>query len=124
MRCNAILIMKRTPSVKKSIQMWVDPARLENIEGPLNQRLDKLLDDLRRSRKGNIYWATDERGEYIRCQGKILVDIQAVDEPYFGGSSASLEITYKCNECGCTSFMGRVPTDTTNFLQTILDKME
>ena len=38
--------------------------------------------------------------EIERCNGKIIATIKAIDEPYFGGSSAQLEITYKCNRCG------------------------
>lgn len=38
------------------------------------------------------------------CDGNIICEVSAVDEPYFGGSSASLEIKYKCDKCGQTYF--------------------
>lgn len=38
----------------------------------------------------------------IPCGGNIKVTIEAVDEPEWGGTSASLEISYKCDKCGCT----------------------
>jgi hypothetical protein len=38
------------------------------------------------------------------CQGKVSVEVKAVDEPYMGGSSASLEVEYKCSICGCTYY--------------------
>ena len=43
------------------------------------------------------------------CGGTIKVWIQALDEPYFGGSSASLEVEWKCDRCGWIAF--EFPTD-------------
>jgi hypothetical protein len=45
-----------------------------------------------------------------RCGGNIIVTVEAVNEPYFGGTSASLEITYKCDKCGCTWYP-ELPTE-------------
>lgn len=33
------------------------------------------------------------------CGGKIVASIQAIDEPYYGGHSATLEVEYKCQRC-------------------------
>lgn len=42
----------------------------------------------------------DTKVENLRhCDGKITVEIKAVDEPYYGGSSAMLEVNYKCDKC-------------------------
>jgi hypothetical protein len=38
------------------------------------------------------------------CGGDIEAEVEAVDEPYFGGSSATLEINYKCVRCGNPCF--------------------
>ena len=37
---------------------------------------------------------------YEICQGRVKVTIKAEDEPYYGGSSASLSIEYICDSCG------------------------
>lgn len=34
------------------------------------------------------------------CDGEIVATVEAVDEPYFGGTSAALNISYICNKCG------------------------
>jgi hypothetical protein len=34
------------------------------------------------------------------CGGAITATVTAVDEPFFGGTSAELEISYGCNQCG------------------------
>ena len=44
------------------------------------------------------------------CGGNIIVTVEAVDEPYFGGTSSTLEITYKCDKCGCTWYP-ELPTE-------------
>lgn len=38
------------------------------------------------------------------CDGNIICEVRAVDEPYYGGSSAELQIRYKCDKCGQTYF--------------------
>jgi hypothetical protein len=45
-----------------------------------------------------------------RCDGRIVATVAAVDEPYFGGTSSILEVTYKCEACGNTHFPD-LPTD-------------
>jgi hypothetical protein len=46
------------------------------------------------------------------CIGDIEVSIMAQDEPYFGGSSARLEVQWNCNNCGCTYHPEReLPTE-------------
>jgi Zn-finger nucleic acid-binding protein len=39
------------------------------------------------------------------CGGNIIVTV-----PYFGGTSSTLEITYKCDKCGCTWYP-ELPTE-------------
>lgn len=41
---------------------------------------------------------------YETCDGDVVVKILAVDEPYFGGSSAKLSVEFKCKKCGCTHY--------------------
>lgn len=47
----------------------------------------------------------------VRCDGNIIATIQAVDEPYMGGHSAELEVTYKCDKCGA-NFFNELPMHT------------
>lgn len=39
-----------------------------------------------------------------RCGGAIVSGVRAVDEPYFGGCSAALELTFSCADCGNAYF--------------------
>lgn len=43
-------------------------------------------------------------GEIWECQGKIKVHILAEEDPYFGGTSAVLRVTFKCDTCGNTNY--------------------
>ena len=38
------------------------------------------------------------------CEGRIVATVAAHDEPEWGGSRAVLEIAYKCDVCGATTF--------------------
>ena len=38
--------------------------------------------------------------EIERCKGKIIAIVKAINEPYFGGSSAQLDVEYTCSRCG------------------------
>lgn len=42
--------------------------------------------------------------ELIRCAGRIVATISAIEEPYFGGTSAEISIKYRCDTCGCDIF--------------------
>lgn len=53
-----------------------------------------------------------------RCDGNIIATVAAVDEPYMGGTSAKLEIEYKCDKCGET-FYNELPEDAES-LSTVL----
>lgn len=46
----------------------------------------------------------------VRCDGALVASVKAVDEPYMGGSSASLEILVTCERCGHTYHGPSVPT--------------
>jgi len=47
---------------------------------------------------------------YYVCQGLIQSSVLAVEEPYMGGVSASLEVTFACNTCGW-NFYPHLPTN-------------
>ena len=38
------------------------------------------------------------------CEGKIIAEVRAEDEPYYGGTSANLVVNFTCDRCGCTYF--------------------
>ncbi len=63
-------------------------------------------------------------GEMYECQGKVTAEIVAEDEPYMGGSSASLEVIFKCDTCGHT-YYPNLPTKYTinEWVNGILDKL-
>jgi len=42
--------------------------------------------------------------DFVECAGEIIATVEAVDEPDWGCSYASLEINYKCNKCGIQHF--------------------
>lgn len=37
--------------------------------------------------------------DYEICGGNLTAHVKAEDEPYFGGSSASLNVYFKCDKC-------------------------
>jgi len=37
------------------------------------------------------------------CDGNVSIDIELIDEPFFGGSSTVINITTKCSKCKCVS---------------------
>lgn len=43
---------------------------------------------------------------FSKCTGNVRIRVSAEDEPYFGGTSASLNIEYKCDHCGQTNYSG------------------
>jgi hypothetical protein len=45
-----------------------------------------------------------DNGEMWECQGKVKAHIVAEDEPYMGGSSAVLRVTFRCDTCGHTNY--------------------
>lgn len=45
------------------------------------------------------------------CGGEIKASVAARDEPYMGGTSATLEITYVCKRCGHTYHGPDLPDD-------------
>lgn len=62
-----------------------------------------------------------------RCGGRLLVEVDAHDEPYMGGTYAQLEVAVTCELCGSEFHPGRqVPNiiNINNWLQSILDKMK
>lgn len=67
-------------------------------------------------------------GYWEKCDGDIEIDIQAQDEPYFGGSSASLRVEFRCSVCGNSYYPDRnLPSgesDINQWLNTILKEMK
>ena len=51
-----------------------------------------------------------KKEDFIKCDGDIVASIEAVDEPDWGCSYASLRIDYKCNKCGA-SYFPELPQD-------------
>jgi len=66
-------------------------------------------DDLSDELKKRFESLTPPKGSEV-CGGNIIVTVEAIDEPQWGGTSASLEITYKCDNCGCTWYP-ELPTE-------------
>ena len=59
-----------------------------------------------------------------KCDGEIIAHISAINEPYFGGTSAELSIEYKCSKCGCTNdwpVYSRLPLDENALSQFVTD---
>lgn len=56
------------------------------------------------------------------CDGNIICEISAVDEPYYGGSSACLEIKYRCDKCGQTCFK-HLPQNSSELSKFMTDKI-
>ena len=42
--------------------------------------------------------------DYEICDGNVTGKIEAVEEPYMGGTSASLEVNYECDKCKNTYY--------------------
>ena len=58
------------------------------------------------------------------CGGNIIVTVEAVNEPDWGGTHALLEITYKCDKCGC-KWYPELPTEynISKFLTKAIEEM-
>lgn len=96
MRCNCVLTLKERRNAHGTT-MRPDPA----ITQTWWQTSDKGVGTPKRSK---TFDQLLEAPNTKLCEGKISVKIEAEDEPYMGGSSAVLSITYKCYECGNTFF--------------------
>lgn len=46
----------------------------------------------------------EEAKDIVICDGDVTVSIRAFDEPDWGGTTATLEIAYKCSTCGAVIF--------------------
>lgn len=44
------------------------------------------------------------------CDGNIIGEILAEDEPYMGGTSAKLNVKYRCTKCSC-NYYGDLPNE-------------
>jgi hypothetical protein len=58
------------------------------------------------------------------CGGKIIVEVKAVDEPYYGGTSATFEIEYKCERCKWTFHGADLPTTQEEVSKLLTDYIE
>lgn len=96
MKCNSVLIYYKEPvKGKRKIFGSISPSWVKEpnfftywLENNVTPRTKPKLD----------------LDNAVVCDGKIIVNVAAVDEPYFGGSSAELEISYKCAKCGQTYY--------------------
>ncbi len=94
MKCRAKVVYykKLNKSNKKKIAFTMNPDITEpQIEHMLKATSEKLLKNV------DLY---AENGEFYECQGTVEIEVRAVDEPYFGGSSAELDVITKCDTCG------------------------
>jgi hypothetical protein len=76
-------------------------------------------------------WLHKENGGYTpvpgieECGGKIVATIKANEEPYMGGVSAVLEVTFTCVRCNCF-FFPELPTSDkslSEFITMLLEKV-
>ncbi len=59
-----------------------------------------------------IYGPADKIVETLPiCGGNVVVVCKAIDDPYFGGCSASLEIEWICSKCKAPWIPGRIGLD-------------
>ena len=68
-------------------------------------------------------WQPDPGTE--QCDGDIVVEVRAVEEPEWGGTNAALEIEYRCSKCG-NLFFGELPQtseELSRFLTSIIAAM-
>jgi hypothetical protein len=88
MKCNsAISVDTKTGKRKGTYGQRVTRETLENWKKKLpKQFVNKVF--------------LTETGELIRCAGKVVAKIEAVEEPYLGGMSASLSVKFFCDTCG------------------------
>lgn len=56
-----------------------------------------------------------------QCNGEIKCEVRAEDEPFYGGASARLDITYKCQRCGNTAFGRYLPHDDATFVEMLVN---
>lgn len=111
MKCNSkIFFYKKTNKdgtrkIKASVCPWYSPQEFQIVRS-------RIVTD-----KVDPNWEI--------CDGKIIADVEAVNEPDYGGSYAALNVTYKCNKCGQMSFPD-LPNEFTisEFLTDIIEKME
>lgn len=71
---------------------WIDPTRV----GKRGQFLKSAYLGTFEARSDLI---RQDRPHAEKCGGKIIASVRATDEPYYGGTSATLEINYKCERC-------------------------
>lgn len=83
-------------------------------------KCDNWIDPTKTSKKGHLlksaFVGTRESGalrgnEARECRGNIIAQILVVNEPYFGGTSASLEIEYTCGRCKQPLYGPRLPRE-------------
>jgi len=87
MKCKAKLIYTKSGKLWQTIS---PTATVEQINYFISQISKKQLENI------DLY---SPNSQMYECQGKVTGTIKAEDEPYYGGSSASLSIEYECSEC-------------------------
>ena len=116
MKCRAKVIyyQKKNKNGSKRIAMTLKP----------NMSDDEIAWTLDHANKKTLE-LTARNGLMYECQGKIIMEVSAEDEPYMGGSSAVLAVRYKCDTCG-HAYYPQLP-DSHNldeWLNNILSNME
>lgn len=102
MKCNAWVPTKQPTTSgwkQQRADLWMTRLQMVAVTG------ERLKMKLAEFPKEDVAAAWGLKPSNIKeCGGKIVADMSAKDEPYFGGTSARLSIEYKCQKCGCTVF--------------------
>lgn len=88
MKCNSKLVYFKKLSNRKRNLKFTVPASF-SVEDYLNTYKQKDRLDLE-----NIE----------TCDGRIVAEISCYDDPYMGGTTATMEVIFRCDRCGQTHF--------------------
>lgn len=112
MKCNAKVIYRKNGK----IFITLPPGKPdEEYEYVISQFTQKELSKI------NLF---AKNGLLYECQGKVKMEVSAEDEPYYGGTSAKLEVVYKCDTCGHSYYPNMPDSYNLNiWLNGILDKI-
>lgn len=115
MKCNSLLIYYKEPiKGKKKLFASISPSWKPEPDFMEYWAKNNVSPKI----KGKIDLVNTEN-----CEGKIVATVSAIDEPYFGGSSAELKISYKCDKCG-QSYYEELPQIASSLSEWITKKLE
>lgn len=69
---------------------WEFPNGKVQCEGSIITEIE--IQKMKSRRNGFGFWKV--------CDGDIEIEVRSYDEPYMGGSSATLGVGFRCNHCG------------------------